>query len=210
MRIARLRTLAALLLLVTAAPAPAQQILFPDDDISRHWVASMAIGLASPFSARDFSAQWNGRRTFSATVEYFPSADASFGLFATHALFDHTGLNESGDATCMLGVVREQYGGGLNVRVYPVRWAGVGMTLAGIVGAVDVSRDRPIIEADGSVSSLVRLPSSLDLIVGGTFGIETTLFPGTAAALEAGLEATDNQITFNVSVVARASVRMIL
>jgi hypothetical protein len=209
MRPARLRTIASLALLTLAvASARSQQHLFPDEARDRKWVASASLGMSSPFASDDFSTEWEGRRTIVATIEYYPVADAAFGLFGAHAMFDHSGWSDGRRTQCMDGVTREQYGGGLLARVYPVRWNGISLTLGGTVGAMIVTRERPIVEQDGSVSRIAPLPSSVDLAFGGTFGIESTLLPGASLAIEAGLEGTDDQVTLDESLVARASIRI--
>lgn len=209
MRLTRLRALPLLLLSCALhVGVAAQETLFPDETRADRWAASVSIGQSSPFASDAFSIAWNGHGTISGTLEYFPSPDAAFGLFASVAMYDHTGMTVQGEAACMLGVTREHYGGGLIARIYAVRWAGVALTLAGTVGALNVTRERPVLRHDGSVIRITRLSPSLDLAFGGTFGLETTLLPGASAALEAGWEATDNQVTLDEAIVARASLRL--
>src|SRR5688500_13697407 len=106
----RLHSTIASLLIAFALPiaASSQEVFHPEDDRAGRWVASGGIGLPSPFGSDEFSTEWNGQYAFSATLEYFPSDAASFGVYAAHSSFTHTGQTTRGGAACMLGTTRTQ------------------------------------------------------------------------------------------------------
>jgi hypothetical protein len=198
----------ALALLLTRSSLTAQEILFPDEERMRPWVASMGIGFANPVGSNSHAIEWNGRHAVSATIEYHPTRDAAFGLFGGHTMFDHSGLTSTGPQACMLGLTRETLGGGLLTRIYAVRWSGVALTIGGTVGALVVTRERPLLRRDGTAYGKRDLPSTVDLHYGATFGVEMTLLPGTSASIDAGYEVVDNVLVAAQALVARTSLRV--
>jgi hypothetical protein len=203
----RTTLLSLLLLLLAVTRATSQEILFPDEEHERTWVASAGAGMASPFGSDKYSVEWNGRQAVMATLEYFPNRDASFGIYGAHTMYDHSGQTLSGYTPCMLGLTRETMGGGLMARVYAVRWSGVSLTLGGTVGALNVTRERPLLRRDGTAFGKIDLPSTLDISFGATFGVEAQLLPGASIAIEAGYEGVENQLMLAQSLVARTSFR---
>ena len=199
-----------LLLVLPTLTARSQQTVFPDDERGRHWVATAALGLNSPFASEDFSAAWVGRHAVMLSLEYYPTADASFGGFVSHTTLDHSGRTHLGAADCMRGIMREQTGAGLIARIHAVRWNGFSLIVGASVGATNVTRERPLLNLDGSAYGIASLSSSIDLGFGGTFGIEATVAPGTSVALEAGYEGIENQVVLNESLIARTSIRFAL
>src|SRR5687768_8712829 len=88
----------AILITTCCSPICAQEIFYSEDSDAHRWIASASVGLTSPFGPDAFSVSWSGRHSFMATIEYYPDSRASFGGYASHAAFDHTGHTEAGPA----------------------------------------------------------------------------------------------------------------
>lgn len=186
----------------------AQEIVFADDTKAQRWIASASLGITSPFGPNEYSAEWNGSYSMMASIEYIPDVRASFGMYASHTRFEHSGRTVTGTADCMRGIVRKQTGAGLVAHVYAVRWNGFRLMFGGNVGATNVARERPLLDVRGDAYGKVDLPSSLDLEFGTSIGLEATIAPEMSVAIEVGYEAVENQADLNGSLLARTSVRL--